>query len=81
LEFGGSGSDGSQRGAERVAIMYTLIQTAKLDDVDPQAWLADILARIADISQTRLSDLLPGIGARALLCGTTPNRDSHGGIR
>ena len=50
---------GSQRGAERAAIMYTLIQTAKLNDVDPQAWLADVLARIADISQTRLSELLP----------------------
>ena len=34
-------------------------QTAKLNDVDPQAWLADVLARIPDISQTRLSDLLP----------------------
>ena len=39
--------------------MYTLIQTAKLNDVDPQAWLADVLARIADIPQARLSKLLP----------------------
>jgi transposase len=39
--------------------MYTLIQTAELNDVDPQAWLADVLARIADISQTHLSELLP----------------------
>ena len=50
---------GSQRGAERAAFMYTLIQTAKLNEIDPQAWLADVLARIADIPQTRLSDLLP----------------------
>jgi len=50
---------GSERGAERAAVMYTLIQTAKLNDVDPQAWLADVLARIADIPQTRLSELLP----------------------
>ncbi|HXT09015.1 MAG TPA: transposase domain-containing protein, partial [Roseiarcus sp.] len=49
---------GSQRGAERAALMYTLIQTAKLNDVDPQAWLADVLARNADIP-TRLSELLP----------------------
>jgi transposase len=49
---------GSQRGAERATIIYTLIQTAKLYDVDPQAWLADLLARIADISQTHLSELL-----------------------
>jgi hypothetical protein len=39
--------------------MYPLTQTAKLNDIDPQAWLADILARIADIPQTRLSELLP----------------------
>ena len=39
---------GSDRGGERAAAMYTLIQTAKLNDVDPQAWLADVLARIAD---------------------------------
>jgi len=50
---------GSQRGAERAAFMLTLIQTAKLNDVDPQAWLADTLRRIADTRQTRLGDLLP----------------------
>ena len=50
---------GSLRGVERAALMYTLIQTAKLNDLDPQAWLADVLARIADIPQTRLSELLP----------------------
>ena len=49
---------GSQRGAERAALMYALIQTARLNDVDPQAWLADVLARIADIPQIRLSELL-----------------------
>ena len=50
---------GSERGAERAALMYTLIHTAKLNDVDPQAWLADVLARIAEIPQTSLPDLLP----------------------
>ena len=50
---------GSERGAERAAVMYTLIQTAKLNDVDPQAWLADVLPRIADTPQTRLGELLP----------------------
>ncbi len=39
--------------------MYTLIETAKLNDIDPQAWLADVLARIADLPQTRLYELLP----------------------
>ena len=50
---------GSDRGGERAAFMYTLIVTAKLNDVDPQAWLADVLARIADIPQSRLAELLP----------------------
>lgn len=50
---------GSTRGGERAAIMYTLIQTAKLNDVDPQAWLADVLARIAGTSQLSLDELLP----------------------
>ncbi|MDT7531687.1 IS66 family transposase [Sphingopyxis sp. SE2] len=50
---------GSDRGGERAAFMYTLITTARLNDVDPQAWLADVLARIADIPQQRLHELLP----------------------
>ena len=50
---------GSERGAERAALMYTLIQTAKLNDVDPQAWLADVLARIAEHPARRLDELLP----------------------
>jgi hypothetical protein len=39
--------------------MLTLIQTAKLNDVDPQAWLADVLGRIADHPASRLDELLP----------------------
>lgn len=50
---------GSQRGADRCAFMLTMITTAKLNDVDPQAWLADVLARIAGIPQNRLPELLP----------------------
>ena len=50
---------GSDRGGARAAVMYTLIGTAKLNDVDPQAWLADVLDRIADMPQTRLPELLP----------------------
>jgi transposase len=50
---------GSACGAERAAIMYTLIQTAKLNEIDPQAWLADVLSRIAEKPQSRLSELLP----------------------
>ena len=50
---------GSDRGGQRTAFMLTLIATAKLNDIDPQAWLADVLARIADIPQSQLSELLP----------------------
>ena len=50
---------GSDRGGVRAAVMYTLIGTAKLNDVDPQAWLADVLDHIADLPQTRLHELLP----------------------
>jgi transposase len=50
---------GSDRGGQRAAVLYTLIQTARLNDVDPQAWLADVLARIADHPSTRLAELLP----------------------
>ena len=42
----------------------TLIQTAKLNDIDPQTWLADILARLADHPAKQIADLLPWIGAR-----------------
>jgi transposase len=50
---------GSERGADRAAAMTTLIMTAKLNDVDPLDWLADVLARIADLPQSRLPGLLP----------------------
>jgi transposase len=50
---------GSDRGGDRAAVLYTLIQTARLNDVDPQAWLADVLARIADHPASRLDELLP----------------------
>ncbi len=50
---------GSDRGADRAAAMATLIMTAKLNDIDPLAWLADVLTRIAQIPQSRLPELLP----------------------
>lgn len=50
---------GSERGGERAAVMYTLLQTAKLNNVDPRAWLADVLARISDHPINRVEDLLP----------------------
>lgn len=50
---------GSDRGGKSTAIAYTLIETAKLNGIDPQAWLTDVLGRIADHKITRLNDLLP----------------------
>jgi transposase len=50
---------GSDAGGCRAAVIYTLIQTAKLNDVDPQAWLADVLARLQDHPAKRIGDLLP----------------------
>src|SRR4051794_26767052 len=50
---------GSDRGGERAAAMYTLIATAKLNNINPQAWLADVLARIAANPAPQLYELLP----------------------
>ena len=50
---------GSEAGGKAAAIAYTLIETAKLNAVDPNAWLADTLARIPDDKITRVDDLLP----------------------
>jgi hypothetical protein len=50
---------GSDRGGQRAAAVYSLIVTAKLNNVDPQAWLADVLARIADHPAHSIDQLLP----------------------
>ena len=50
---------GSERGGQRAAVMYSLIGTAKLNGIDPQAWLADVIARISDMPLSRLPELLP----------------------
>jgi hypothetical protein len=50
---------GSDRGGQRAALLYSLIVTAKLNDIDPQAWLADVLARIAEHPANQLDELLP----------------------
>jgi transposase len=50
---------GSDEGGRRAAAIYTLIETAKLDDIDPQAWLADVLARLPDHPAKKIDELLP----------------------
>jgi transposase len=50
---------GSDAGGDRAAAIYTLIETCKMNDVDPQAWLADVLARLPDHPASRVAELLP----------------------
>lgn len=50
---------GSDEGGRRAAAIYTLIATAKLNGIDPQAWLADVLARLPDHPAKRIHDLMP----------------------
>jgi len=40
-------------------LLYTLIVSCKMNDIDPQAWMADVLARMPDITVSRLPELLP----------------------
>jgi transposase len=50
---------GSDEGGQRAAAIYTLVETAKLNNVDPRAWLADVLARLPDHPARRIAELLP----------------------
>ena len=50
---------GSEGGGKAAAIAYTLIETAKLNDVDPQGWLTDVLGRIADHKMNKVDELFP----------------------
>ena len=66
-----------RRGADRAAAIATLIMTAKLNDVDPQAWLADVLARIAEHPTQRLEELLPWRWAVLTRVDQAIERDDH----
>ncbi len=61
--------------------MYTSIQTAKLNAVDPQAWLADVLSRIAETPQSRLRELLPWNWTTARLSRAPPEGAALGQTR
>src|SRR4051812_22077063 len=50
---------GSDEGGRRAAAIYTLMQTARLNGIDPQAWLADVPARLPAHPASRIADLLP----------------------
>lgn len=55
---------GSERGGKAIAIAFILIETATLNDIDPQAWLTDVLSRIADHKINRIEELMPWCYAR-----------------
>jgi transposase len=50
---------GSDRGGQRAAAIYTLIETCKLNGIDPRAWLADVLSRLPDYPASHIDELLP----------------------
>ena len=52
---------GSDQGGRRAAAIYSLVQTCRLNDVDPQAWLTDVLARLPDHPAKRVSELTPWV--------------------
>ena len=71
---------GSDRGADRAAALYTLIETARLNDVDPRAWLADVLARINDHPAKAIDDLLPWNWKAGRHVWTFPRRQGFFGL-
>jgi hypothetical protein len=70
---------GSDRGGEPAAAMFTLIESAKLNGVDPQAWLADVLHRIADHPALRLHELLPWHWKKPVNHAVAASRSAHRG--
>ena len=72
---------GSERGGQSAAIACTLIENAKLNSVDPQAWLTDVLSRIADHKINRIDELLPWryAEAAASLTGSTGRQSGFTG--
>lgn len=56
---------GSEPGGERAAATYSLVETAKFNGLDPQAYLRDVLTRIADRPINRIDALLPWNFAQA----------------
>jgi hypothetical protein len=50
---------GSDRGGERAAAIYSLLGSAKLNGIDPEAYLSHVLARVADYPVNRVAELLP----------------------
>ena len=72
---------GSDEGGRRAAAIYTLIATAKLNDVDPQAWLADMLARLPDHLPSASTNCCPGTGSQPRIKPPPPDQPIRRGPR
>ena len=72
-----AGSDG---GGERGAALYTLVETARLNRLDPEAWLRDVLTRISSHPINRIADLLPGTSASQNTIAPPPESNPHAKI-
>ena len=70
---------GSATGGRAAAIAYTLIETARLNDVDPQTWLAQVLERLPDYKINRIDELLRGTPPRQKI--VKPTTDHAGAVR
>jgi hypothetical protein len=70
---------GSEGGGKSAAIAYTLIETAKLNGVDPQAWLTDVLDRISDHKVNRIDDCNRGVTLRPQRNRTVRHMVKRGG--
>lgn len=72
---------GSDRGGQRAAAMYSVIVTAKLNDIDPQAWLADVLTRIAEFRPRGSTSCCRGTGSLQRPAPRPPDRRRHSQCR
>lgn len=64
---------GSDRGGERAGAIYTLIETTKLNDVDPEPWLRDVLTRVGDGPVNRIAELIPWRWSSTSTLSTLPS--------
>jgi transposase len=71
---------GSDAGGRRAAVIYTLIETAKLNDVAPRAWLADVLARLADHPRAASPTCCPGTGRLPASSTHNPEQPDHANL-
>jgi hypothetical protein len=65
---------GSEGGGKAAAVAYTLIETAKLNGIDPQAWLTDVLGRITEHKINQIDELLPWNWAASQADGTSTQK-------